>query len=104
MNAHGAQLCRLGARGHACYRTRPHTGQSFDTLCDHAVFGAGADDDFLQLTHELHRIERLVLAVARTESAQIEDGVTDKLSRTVVGDIATAVDLEQLDAAAREFV
>ena len=103
MNPHRAQFCRFLARGNACDGARPDASESFHPLRHHAVFGAGADDHFLQLAHELHRIKRLVFAIAAAESAQIQDGIPDQLPGTVVGDVAAAVDLKQIDAPALEF-
>ena len=64
---------------------------------------ADADDDLFEQAHEVDRAEVRAL-FAGPVAAQVDDGVADELAGAVVGDVAAAVDLVQLDVAARREV
>jgi hypothetical protein len=90
----GDFLFRDGAAGDG-----PDAGASGDALRGDTEVGAGADEGFFEEADVLDGSE------ARVEAAQIEDGVADELSGSVVGDVASAIDLVDLDAAAgQQFV
>src|ERR1700750_1173232 len=75
----------------------PNAGELADALGKHAEVAAGADECFFEQANVVYRAE--VRAFFAGEIAtQIDDGVSDELTWTVVGDIAPAVDLVQLDA------
>ncbi len=83
---------------------RVHTPVSpFNSLSHDSVLSAGANDDFFQLAHELDRVESLVFAVGAAEATEVKDRVANELARSVVSDVAAAIDFEELDAAALEL-
>ena len=79
----------------------PDAGELADALREHAEVAAGADEDLFEQADEVDRAEVRAL-LAGEVAAQIEDGVADELAGAVVGDVAAAVDLVELDAALAE--
>ena len=63
-------------------------------LGKHPEVRTGANEDFFQAAKVVHNAQR------RGKGAQMEDGITHQLARTVIGDVASAVGLKQGDAAA----
>ena len=85
--SHGAELRRGGTVAKVQRPVMPADALGFD-----AVVGADAHEDFFEAADvgddsELGR-----------EGAQVEDGIGDKLSGSVKGDVAAAIDLVNLDA------
>src|ERR1039458_10902297 len=82
----------------------PDAGAAWDALGQHAEVGAGADEGFFHHADEVDGPQKSVAraALAGPFAAQVEDGVADQLAGTVIGDIAAAVDLVELDAARSE--
>ena len=79
----------------------PDAGALGDALGHDAEVGAGADQRFFQHADEVDGAEEGA-ALAGPVAAQIDDGVADELAGAVVGHVAAAVDLVQLDAAGGE--
>ena len=79
----------------------PDAGAARDALGQHAEVGAGADEGFFHHADEVDRAQESVAraALAGPFAAQVEDGIADELAGTVIGDVAAAVDLVELDAA-----
>ena len=72
----------------------PDAGAPGRALGKHAVVRTGANEYFFQAAKVLHNAQR------RGKAAQMENGITHQLARTVIGDVASAVGLKQGDAAA----
>ena len=77
----------------------PYSGLAGDALGQHAILGAGADQGFFQPADIFDGAE-VGTFLAGKFSAQIEDWIADDLARTVIGDVAAAIDFVDLDAAA----
>src|SRR5271169_2375507 len=84
-------------------RACPNSCQPLYAPRRNAKVRAGADQHFFQASHILHSSQRLPLAIRRSKTAQVKDGITDQLSRTVEGYIASAIALENLNAAFRKL-
>lgn len=83
---------------------RPYAGALADALREDAEVVAGANDGFFHEADEVDGAEVRALFAGEI-AAQIEDGVADELSGTVVGDISAAIDLVYLDAlCGEEFI
>ena len=65
-------------------------------LGEDAIIRTSANEHLFQLAKILDDAQR------RGEAAQIEDGITHQLPRPVIGDVSSAVGLEQRDAAPRQ--
>ena len=88
----------------AAPRQRPDAGAFADALRHHAEVAAGADQHLFEQADEVDRAEMRAF-LAGEVAAQIDDGIADELAGAVIGDVAAAVDLVELDAALRqEFV
>lgn len=74
----------------------PDAGQAVDTAGVDAVVGSGANQDLLDVAD----VSVDVLSIG----FQIDNRITDDLSRAVVGDVAAATGFVHLDAARREKV
>ena len=77
----------------------PDAGEFADALRGHAEVFAGEDEGLFHQADEVDGAE-VRAAFAGQVAAEIEDGVADELAGAVVGDVAAAVDLVDLDAAA----
>ncbi len=82
----------------------PDAGEAGQAAGGDAAGGGGADEDFLESAHVIHRAEFEAAGARRQKSragagAEIENGIADELAGTMEGDIAAAVALRQLDAA-----
>ena len=77
----------------------PDAGQFGDPLCGNAEVLAGEDEGFLDQANKVDGAE-VGAALAGQVAAEVEDGVADELAWAVVGDVAAAVDLVNLGAAA----
>src|ERR1035441_316926 len=85
----------------------PDAGAAWDAPGQHAEVGAGADEGLFHHADEVDGPQKSVarVALAGPFAPQVEDGVADELAGTVIGDVAAAVDLVELDAARdKEFV
>ena len=91
------------AVGIAEFGIRPNAGEARNAFRRNTKVGAGADQNLFQPTHKLHRPQRLSLAIRRSETAQIENGIANDLPRTVEGYVATAIALKDLHAALRKL-
>jgi hypothetical protein len=81
----------------------PDTSEFTDALGGDAKVLAGEDEGFFHEADEVDGAEMRAF-FAREVAAEVEDGVTDELAGTVVGDVAAAVDLVDVDAFAGEKV
>lgn len=80
----------------------PDASQAGDAAGGDAMEGAEADESFF---HEADKVDGAeAAAVGVGQGAEVEDGVADELAGAVVGDIATAVDFVDSDAAEGEKV
>ncbi len=77
-------------------RVGPDTGQSLDALGADAEVAAGANEHLFQAANE---IDGSHLGL---EAAQVEDRIGHQLARTMEGNVAAAIDVEELDAALGE--
>src|SRR5580658_855450 len=82
----------------------PCTRQSRDALGWNAKVSASTDQNLFQPPHKLHGSQSLSLAIRRSETAQVKDGITDKLARAVKGHVATTIAIKDFDAAHRELL
>ncbi len=85
----------------AAARHRPDAGEFADALRHHAEVAAGADQHLFQQANIIDRAEVWAFFSGKI-AAQIDDGIADQLTGTVVGYVAAAIDLVQLDSALRE--
>src|SRR5580704_14989877 len=90
--------------GIAEFGIRPNAGEARNTFRRNTKVGAGADQNLFQPAHKLHGTQRLSLAVRRRKTPQIENRITNNLSRTVEGYVATAITLKHLHAALRKLL
>ena len=75
--------------------------QLADALRHHAEVAAGADEDLFEQADVVDRAEVRAFFAGEV-AAQIDDRIADELAGAVVGDVAAAIDLVELDAALRE--
>ena len=87
----GDLLLRDGPSGQ-----RPDSGAFRNSLGDNAIAGTGANEDFLQLANIVDSAE------TRSKAAQIDDRITDQLTRAMIGDVPAAVDLVDFHSSASE--
>ena len=71
----------------------PDAGQPFHPTSLDAVIGGGTDEDGFEVAHVA-----VDVAAARV---QVDDGITDELPGTVIGDVAAPAGLMDLDIARR---
>jgi hypothetical protein len=98
-------LVNLGLRfgtwlGRGWVEAAPDAGEAGNSSGGDAPGGAQADEGFFHFANEIDGAHAAPTGVF--EGAQVEDGVADELSRAMVGDIATAIDLVQGYAAGGE--
>src|SRR5271170_47431 len=77
-------------------RHRPNASTLRNTLSDHAITRAGADEHLFQLANIIHSSK------TRLEAAQIDNRVTNQLAGPVISDVSAAIDLVDFDSAASE--
>jgi hypothetical protein len=77
-------------------RFRPHAGAPRNALRADAALAGGADQRLFQPTHIIHHAKPLARRVPVLP--QVEDGIADKLPRSVVRHIAAALDDMQRNA------
>ena len=97
VDADGGDLLLANAAARQC----PDAGEFADALGRDAEVAAGADEGLFHQADEVDGTE-VRATFAGKVAAQVEDGVADELAGAVVGDVAAAVDLVELDAAAGE--
>jgi hypothetical protein len=64
---------------------------------------AGTNQDFFQPPHVLDRTESFALTILRHKTTQIENGITNQLSRPMEGHVTPSVALEDLHAPLSQF-
>ena len=80
----------------------PNSGEAADPLGRNGEIGTSTNQNFFQPAHIFDRAQSFALAVRRGETAQIENGIADKLSGAVKSDISAAITLEDLNSALRK--
>src|SRR6476659_4542793 len=73
----------------------PHPSEPLDTAGDEPVIGGGSDERFLEVPHIAVDIAAIRL--------EVENRVSDDLAGAVVGDVAAAAGLMELDLAGSQF-
>jgi len=90
--------CRATLVQRVAVRGTPNASEAADSTGGHAELSAKTNEG---LFHQAHKIDGAEPgAVGVFDAAQVEDGVSDQLTGTVIGDIATTVDLVKGYAAA----
>jgi hypothetical protein len=100
VDADGADLAFARPRGLFVVETAPDAGESCDAASADAIDSAEADERFFHHANEVDGTEPATPRVL--EAAEIEDGVANELAGAMVGDVATAIDFVEGDAAAQE--
>ena len=81
----------------------PDAGEFADALCGDAEVFAGVDEGFFHQPDKIYG-SQVGAAFAGEVAAEVKDGVADELARAVIGDVASAVDLVDFDAALGEEI
>src|SRR5262249_34203791 len=98
-----ARICRASfdctARADATHLgvTGPNAGKARDALCRDAKVSAATNQHLLQPPDVFNRPEGFAFALGRGESTQIEDRITDELTRAVESYVAAPVTVEDFD-------
>jgi len=88
-----------GNLGFPTVRRRPHARQTHHTPRRNAKVRAGPDENFFQAANVLDGAQHPPLLIRRTERPEIEDGITDELSRAVESYISATVAFKKLHTA-----
>ena len=81
-------------------RRAPDAGEAADASREYTVDTTETNEGLFHHAHEVYGPETVAVGIAQT--AEVEDGVSDELAGTVIGNVASSVDFVESDTTRRE--